>query len=252
MARKKVSSGIWPAFVDLFSALSLIIMILFIAQTEKFKQIYHHYDRIEALLVDLEKTKKENEDLKKTLKEKNKIIQNLEDKINELEKERGVNVTIVEEFKEELFNNQIHATIDAQKNIEIDTSTFFDTNQYQIPTRAQENALKIGRAVYKLLNDKEKSAYISTVLVTGHTDHIGQDDDNMILSTNRASAFVNLWNNILLGDKCVKGKIIASGIGRWRPKIDQLVAGQGIKENRRIEIRIVPKSQSAKEIDGCP
>jgi outer membrane protein OmpA-like peptidoglycan-associated protein len=252
MRKKNAKIGVWPVFVDLLAALSLILMILFVAQNEKFKRLHKDLKSLEEAAFEINKLKKEIDRLKEIISMKDQKIISLENEIIELKKEKGINLAIVTEFEEELKKNNIKASIDSQKNIEIDASTLFETDRFDIVPEARENALRIGKVVYDLLRKKEKSAYISTVLVLGHTDHVGKDNENMNLSVKRASAFVNLWGSELENDKCIRGKIIASGIGSWRPKVNIADRSVGVPENRRIEIRIVPKSQAAKELKDCP
>lgn len=68
----------------------------------------------------------------------------------------------------------------------------------------------------------------------GHTDDVGEEQANLILSLNRADAV----RAYLLGKGCEEDKIKAQGFGENQP-IDTNDSREGRAQNRRVEIRVV-------------
>lgn len=72
------------------------------------------------------------------------------------------------------------------------------------------------------------------VVVSGHTDNVGEDMSNMILSQKRADAI----KYYLMGQSITPERISSVGQGKGQPISDNASA-EGRKENRRVEILIV-------------
>ena len=68
-------------------------------------------------------------------------------------------------------------------------------------------------------------------LIEGHTDSIGSDTANLILSQNRANAVMQYLTQHGVG----KDKLKATGFGKSRPLADNSTAG-GRAKNRRVEL----------------
>lgn len=72
-----------------------------------------------------------------------------------------------------------------------------------------------------------------TIQVHGHTDTVGEDADNLVLSENRAKAV----RTYLLERGITPERIVAAGFGEQHPVADNLTP-EGRAQNRRVEIRI--------------
>lgn len=72
------------------------------------------------------------------------------------------------------------------------------------------------------------------VTITGHTDNLGEDAHNMILSQNRADAVLAY----LAGKGIERSRLKAIGYGETKPIADNATAA-GRKKNRRIEFQIM-------------
>jgi len=73
-----------------------------------------------------------------------------------------------------------------------------------------------------------------TVEIAGHTDNIGNKEDNLKLSKARADAV----RNFLISNKIDSNRIIAKGYGEDRP-IDTNSTPEGRQNNRRTVVRII-------------
>jgi OmpA-OmpF porin, OOP family len=106
-----------------------------------------------------------------------------------------------------------------------------------------ENVLfDTGKAVIRSSSNtelKELFDYLSlktdiTVEIAGHTDDVGDADDNLLLSQNRANAVKN-W---LVQRGIDKDRIIAKGYGETKPVASNTTEA-GKQKNRRTEVRIL-------------
>ena len=95
---------------------------------------------------------------------------------------------------------------------------------------------KVAKKSFKLLNSLSKVAQScpsTKIVIEAHTDSIGSDKDNMILSKTKAKTIKRYMTN-----KGVKeSRIIAVGFGETKPITDNSTA-EGRKQNRRVKIYI--------------
>jgi outer membrane protein OmpA-like peptidoglycan-associated protein len=78
-----------------------------------------------------------------------------------------------------------------------------------------------------------------TVLIEGHTDDVGSEQSNFLLSRNRADAV----NDFLVSKGIQSSRLTAMGKGESTPVADNLTAG-GRQQNRRVEVIISPLAES--------
>ncbi len=105
----------------------------------------------------------------------------------------------------------------------------FPTGEY---TLTPEDQRKIDEVLQKLPDLNEATA----LLIEGHTDNVGCDDDNESLSWNRAES-VRAYIEAGLGDEAKNLYII--GYGPNKPIASNATA-DGRSQNRRIELKVVP------------
>jgi outer membrane protein OmpA-like peptidoglycan-associated protein len=84
------------------------------------------------------------------------------------------------------------------------------------------------------LADKLKQKGEWNLLLSGHTDNVGDDDANMILSKNRAEAV----KNYLISKGIAENRIKVNYFGETKPIADN-TAPEGRQKNRRVEFVIV-------------
>ena len=122
------------------------------------------------------------------------------------------------------------------------SGVFFATAKYNINAASQVNLDKLSGIL------KE---YVDTnVLVVGHTDSVGSDASNMLLSQRRANA-VTTYFTVTKG--LSQGRFTTNWFGEQTPVADNATA-EGRAKNRRVNIAIVPnekmKDDAKKESGG--
>jgi len=293
MKKKQSHSYIWTAFSDLLSGLLLTFVLIFIYQSSeisKYKKStnIHNPRDLKDLLDELKRIRQALADAQAEIERLKQENKNLEDKIK---KEKiGTSKEIASSVVKDLNKLNIGARLNEKSGtIEIDESVLFAPSSYTLPEDGQKKQLLIqmGTSLHNLLKNRERSKYISSIMVIGHADQEGDWTYNQDMSTRRANTLVTLWNNQILktykGDVtgCEVPKLVAAGIGEARPLIHyrQLTHTErhtqcehhvkradgtpindsngaplldttqiGCKKNRRIEIMIIPKMEDNKVI----
>ncbi|MCH2043913.1 MAG: OmpA family protein [Saprospiraceae bacterium] len=100
---------------------------------------------------------------------------------------------------------------------------FFDFNKFNIKSNSFPELDRLAELVKQ---------YDLLVEISGHTDHVGSNKDNLVLSRNRASAV----RDYLLRQKCDKDNIKSVGYGEGQP-IATNDTDEGRALNRRVEVR---------------
>jgi outer membrane protein OmpA-like peptidoglycan-associated protein len=120
--------------------------------------------------------------------------------------------------------NTILQTRDSARGLIVNMSdVLFDTGQYSLKPGAREKLAKISGIVL---------AYPTLKLeVEGHTDSVGTDQVNMLLSENRANAV----RDFLVKQGVVASSIAARGFGESQPVATNDTA-TGRQQNRRVEL----------------
>ena len=81
-----------------------------------------------------------------------------------------------------------------------------------------------------------KESPSAKIRITGHTDNVGSEDDNQVLSLNRATAV----KNALVENGIDTNRVIVQGMGESKP-IDSNDTELGRKNNRRVEFVLIRK-----------
>ena len=92
------------------------------------------------------------------------------------------------------------------------------------------NSYKQLEELYEYMKWKENCR----IEVAGHTDNVGQENDNMLLSQKRAES-VKAW---LVKKGIESSRIVAKGYGATQPVADNATE-EGRQQNRRTEVRIL-------------
>jgi outer membrane protein OmpA-like peptidoglycan-associated protein len=122
------------------------------------------------------------------------------------------------------------------------SGVFFDTAKYNINEASRVNLDKLSGILVEYPD--------TNVLVVGHTDSVGSDESNMLLSERRARAVTNYFTT-------TKGlnssRFTTNWFGEQTPVADNTTA-EGRAKNRRVNIAIVPnekmKADAKKESGG--
>jgi len=120
------------------------------------------------------------------------------------------------------------------------SGVYFDTAKYNINDKSQTTLNKLA-GVFKEYPD-------TNILVVGHTDNVGSDDNNMTLSKNRAYAVTDYLKSQGLS----AGRFTTNWFGESQPKYDNSTV-DGRAKNRRVNVAIIPNEdmiEAAKQEAG--
>lgn len=146
-------------------------------------------------------------------------------------------------------NDNVDVCLDTPLNSEVNrhgcepqefvlTNIIFDTASHEI-LESQQPILKYDAAMLSNLKDDE------VVLITGHTDYIGEDDMNLRLSWRRASSTKDF---IIQELGHLEEKVYITGFGENLPIADNTTV-EGRQENRRIELQVITIDQLPERIE---
>ena len=131
---------------------------------------------------------------------------------------------------------------------QIRDSVLFDFGSSAIKPAARPTLDRLVEVFKSFLSDEENARYVDSIIISGHTDSIGTDAENRVLSTARANAVLNY----LLGAQ--KGELndyaryfCAAGYGATRP-VASNDTDEGRAQNRRIEISITLRDDTIMDI----
>ena len=131
-------------------------------------------------------------------------------------------------------------------NIILNESILFDVGSSEIKDEAQPALDQLVTVFHKFLSDDENAKYVDSIVISGHTDSTGSDEDNRILSTDRANSVLDYLLSDSKLSKYAKF-FCAAGYGETRPVASNATV-DGRSANRRIEISIILKDDSIMEI----
>ncbi len=121
--------------------------------------------------------------------------------------------------------------IGAGRQISLDSSLLFDTGEYDLKPEAETMLSELAAEMALMRN--------ASVVVEGHTDSVGSDADNRVLSENRAQSVMTF----LKKQSAISGyEYSTRGYGESRPVADNDTE-EGRAKNRRVDLVVAPKSQ---------
>jgi outer membrane protein OmpA-like peptidoglycan-associated protein len=115
---------------------------------------------------------------------------------------------------------------DKVRRIDLDTITFA-TGSAEIPMNQAQSLRKVADAIGKVL----KNNPAETFLIEGHTDAVGNDESNLVLSDERAASVANVMTDVY---GIPPENLTTQGYGERFLKVQTLGPSQ---ENRRVTIR---------------
>ncbi|MGI6778934.1 MAG: OmpA family protein [Acetivibrionales bacterium] len=202
---------------------------------------------------ELKLSQKEIENQKKIIAESNQELGNLRTKLQNI---AVLRVDILKKVKESIEkeigrkNEQGEelVTIGENANIVINESVVFDFGSSTIKYSGKKLLDQFAIAFEKILDDTSVRNNIDTISIDGHADEVGSADDNMKLSSERAT---NVLNYLMQSNPDLESKygkyFAASGYSEFRP-IDPGTSEQARQKNRRIEISINIKDSNVQNI----
>lgn len=186
--------------------------------------------------------------------------------VGTLQEAENVRAIMLEEIQKDLKASGIEVLVSENNSvISIPTKLLgFDKGAYDIKPENTKVSLAIGKAVAKAINVDDRTKYLDTVFVEGHTDNVQhsglEGTGNWGLSTFRAIALWRLWDDQLKGTEqlsslqSAEGKQLfsVSGYGETRPLSATQNTDAQREQNRRIDLRFTivrPDAQDLKDIE---
>ncbi|HEY8089943.1 MAG TPA: OmpA family protein, partial [Polyangiaceae bacterium] len=139
-------------------------------------------------------------------------------------------------------------TIGDNGNVVINESLMFEYGSYAIKKEAKPLLDRLAKALANVLDDPNVRANIDTIVIQGHTDERGSAAFNWDLSAKRATAVLGY---LFEADRTLAdayGRYFSAGAySKFRP-IDPGTTEDAYQHNRRIEISVVPRDDTVRQI----
>ncbi|MCZ6912529.1 MAG: OmpA family protein [Proteobacteria bacterium] len=204
------------------------------------------YETVVKDLVEYLETGGENsQELGQQILERDREIVALTDQVNELSEQLGGVASAQEALRRRLAAQEVlrQRVVQIESTFErTEANVFRDSNEIYIRLVGlsfDSGSSNINSANYGLLRKVENAIEIfpsSRVIIEGHTDSFGGDDQNYILSEKRSES-VRQYLLVQMG--LSPERISSIGYGETKPVANNETP-QGRAKNRRIDIRIVP------------
>ena len=160
-------------------------------------------------------------------------------------------LSILEQIRDSMarvMGNASKVSIGDNGNIILSESILFDVGSSEIKSEAQPALDQLVLVFEKFLSDEENAKYVDSIVISGHTDSTGTDEDNRILSTDRANAVLGYLLESRDGRlNKYASYFCAAGYGETRP-VQSNATEAGRAANRRIEISIILRDDSVMQI----
>ena len=160
-------------------------------------------------------------------------------------------LSILEQIRDsvaQVMGDASKVSIGENGNIVLSEGVFFDVGSSAIKAGAIPTLNQLIDVFQRFLSDPDNVKYVDSIVISGHTDSTGTDENNRVLSTDRANAVLGyLLDNG--GGKLQQyaSYFCAAGYGETRPVADNETE-EGRAQNRRIEISIILKDDSVLDI----
>jgi len=160
-------------------------------------------------------------------------------------------LTILEQIRDAIVNVMgSGATVSIGENgsLIISESILFDSGSSEIKAEASPVLDRLEYVFSAFLAQSDNAKYVDSIVISGHTDSVGTDESNRLLSTDRANSVLNYIMSVNNGELNRYSQYFCSaGYGETRPvATNDTEAGRAA--NRRIEISITLKDDSILEI----
>ena len=160
-------------------------------------------------------------------------------------------LSILNQIKEsitEVMGDSSKVDIGDNGNIILSEGVFFDLGSSEIKPESEAVLNELIDVFSAFLKNEENAKYVDSIVISGHTDSTGTDEDNRILSTDRANSVLSY---LLSGKNGALANyanyFCAAGYGETRPVASNATtAGQA--QNRRIELSMILKDETVLDI----
>ncbi len=148
----------------------------------------------------------------------------------------------------EIIGDASKVSIGDNGNIILSEGVFFDLGSSNLKPESVTVLNGLIDAFSAFLSDPNTTQYLDSIVIAGHTDSTGTDEDNRLLSTDRANSVLNY---LLAGQGGALADyasyFCAAGYGETRPVADNSTFW-GQARNRRIEISMIIRDESVLDI----
>ena len=200
---------------------------------------------LDALLADREALIGEQEEY---LKNANAEILSMRDQMQTI---AVLRLSILEQIRDSMarvMGDASKVSIGSNGNIILSESVLFDVGSSGIKADAAPALDQLIRVFAQFLASDENAKYVDSVMISGHTDSTGKEQNNRVLSTDRANAVLGyLMENDGGRLDDYAQYFCAAGYGQTRPVADNDTAA-GRAANRRIEISIILRDDTVMDI----
>ena len=170
---------------------------------------------------------------------------------NQMQTIAVLRLSILNKIKEsivDVMGDSSKVSIGDNGNIILSEGVFFDLGSSAIKPESEVVLNELIDVFSAFLANPENAKYVDSIVISGHTDSTGSDEDNRVLSTDRANSVLGY---LLTGKGGKLGKyaeyFCAAGYGETRPVAsNDTAAGQA--QNRRIEISMILKDETVLDI----
>lgn len=262
---------IWPAFTDVMSTMAMILFVLVLLayvrnlisskRLDAFeRQIATSELKLRSLSDELGRTSAAVATAEGKLRDQQAIIADSNSQLTSLRSQlQGIavlRVDVLNKLKQAIeaeLGSKSHSgaelvTVGDNGNVVINESLVFEYGSYAVKKDARPLLDSLARALGNLLADASVRNNIDTILIQGHTDERGSTSYNWDLSARRATAVLDYLfeTNKTLADS-YGSYFAASAYSKFRP-INAEKSEQAYRQNRRIEISVVPKDANLRRV----
>jgi flagellar motor protein MotB len=190
--------------------------------------------------------------------------QDFDKQIEELRQADAVRRTILHEIQEKLEQKGISVIVNENDSLVSISSDIlgFASGDYEVRRQYQQTALDIGQVLGDVIRKEERTKYLDTVFIEGHTDQLRADfygdKGNWGLSSFRAISLWEFWNDALepvqrldiLHNHAGNFLFSVSGYGKTRPVTSEQKTTVQRQKNRRIDIRFTIRHPDLKDYES--
>ncbi len=170
---------------------------------------------------------------------------------NQMQTIAVLRLSILNQIKEsivEVMGDSSKVDIGDNGNIILSEGVFFDLGSSEIKPESEVVLNELIDVFSAFLRNADNAKYVDSIVISGHTDSTGTEEDNRILSTDRANSVLNY---LLAGKNGALARyaeyFCAAGYGETRP-VASNDSSAGQAQNRRIEISMILKDETVLDI----
>ena len=212
-------------------------------------------DEIEQYAIQIVEQTEQLEDQEKLISEQAIYLAAANNEIvamrNQMQTIAVLRLSILDQIKDsivDVMGSEAKVSIGDNGNIILNEGVFFDLGSAEIKPESEKVLNELVDVFAKFLQDGENAKYVDSIVISGHTDIIGDAVSNRTLSTERANSVLNY---LLVGKNArlepYSQYFCAAGYGATRP-VASNDTEEGRAANRRIEISMILKDDTVLDI----